>query len=193
MGTAKSRRFARLRGAGPWLGGRKAPSVFVSSPESYVTPGRTPTLSEPLSLKWQIVALGELLCKLIFIPVIVLCNKGLITPTEQTRKLWVRKTRQDTEGHRLARAELPDPGSGGEMICFCPQCISSCCLSEWHRVSFLCIPGIDPLSGCWAEQLQLRVGRGITRVNSDALTTSLDPDNHAVGCFQYSVQKHNLC
>ena len=192
MGTAKSRRFALLPGAGPWLGGRKAPPVFVSSPESSVTPGRTPTLSEPLSLKWQIIALGELLCKLIFILVIALCSKGLITHTEQTSKLWVRKTRQDT-GHRLARAELPDPGSRGEMICFCPQCIPACCLSEWHRVSFLCMHRIDPLSGRWAEQLQLRVGHGITRVNTHALTTSLDPDNLAVGHFQYSVQKHYLC
>ena len=193
MGTAKSTRFALLRGAGPWLGGRKAPPVSVSSPESSVTPGRTPTLSEPLSLKWQIIALGELLCKLIFIPVIVLCNKGLITSTEQTRKLWVRKTRQDTEAHRLARAELPDPGSRGEMICFCPQCILACCLSRWHRVSFLCMHRIDPLSGCWAEQLQLQVGHGITRVNTHALTTSLDPDNLAVDHFQYSVQKRYLC
>lgn len=113
-GTVKSGRFARLRGAGPWLGGRKAPLVLVSSPESSVTPGRTPTLFEPLSLKWQIVALGQLLCKLIFILMIVLCNKGLIIPTEQMRKLWVRKTRQDTEGHKLARAEFPDPGSQRE-------------------------------------------------------------------------------
>ena len=157
-----------------------------------MTPGWTPTLSEPLSLKWQIIALQQLLCKLIFILMIILCSKGLITPTEQTRKLWVRKTRQDT-GHKLARAELPDPGSRGEMICFCPQSVPACCLSEWHRVGFLCIYRIDSLLRCWAEQLQLQVGHRSTRVNTDALTTSLDPDNHAVGCFQYSVQKHNMC
>ena len=193
VGTVKSGRFAQLRGAGPWLGGKKAPLILVSSPESCVTPGRTPTLFEPLSLKWQIVALGQLLCKLIFIPMIVLCNKGLIIPMEQMRKLWVRKARQDTEGHKLAKAELPDPGSRGERICFCPQCFPACCPSEWHRVGFLCTYGIDSLLRCWAEQLQLRVGHGITRVNTNALTTSLDPDNHAVGHFQDSVQKHYLC
>ena len=31
-----------------------------------MTPGRTLTLSEPLSLKWQIVVMGQVLCKLIF-------------------------------------------------------------------------------------------------------------------------------
>lgn len=168
-------------------------SLFFFFPESCVTPGRIATLSIPLSLKWQLIALWQLLCKLIFIPMIVLCNKGLITPMKQTRKLWVRKTKQDTEGHRLVRAELPDPGSQGEMICFCPQYFPACCPREWHRVSFLCTHGIDPLLRCCAEQLQLWVRHGIIGVNTDTLTTSLDPDNHAVGHFQYSVQKHYLC
>lgn len=167
-------------------------SLFFFFPESCVTPGRTPTLSFVLEMANNGLA-AIALCKLIFIPMIVLCSKGLITRTEQTRKLWVRKTKQGTEGHRLPRAELPDPGSQGVMICFCSQCIPACCPSKWHKVGFLCIYGIDPLLRCCAEQLQLWVRHGIIGVNTDALTTSLDPDNHSVGHFQYSVQKHYLC
>ena len=40
---------------------RKATFVLVSVPESYVTTDRTPTLSEPVSLKQQI-SRGQVLC-----------------------------------------------------------------------------------------------------------------------------------
>lgn len=73
-----------------------------------MTPGRTLTLSETLSLKWQIVVMGQVLCKLIFILMVVSCNKGLTTAVEQTRKLRVSKAKRGTEGHKLTNAELPD-------------------------------------------------------------------------------------
>lgn len=101
-----------------------------------MTPGRIATLSKPLSLKWQINSLVAIIVQIDFYTDDCFVNKGLITPMKQTRKLWVRKTKQDTEGHRLARAELPDPGSWRREDLLLPSVLSSVLPGEWHRVGF---------------------------------------------------------